>query len=560
MRAICGVAAKSARNLGRHTSASLLSWRSMSSGGLLLLSACNGGPDSETPSPTPTVQETIFHGDMVYESIDGSAYYARGVHAFRIDPNGGDSGCLMLGVSTSECHYDGVPEHLHMKSSSVQNFSTYVRERIYEVQGISSAGEEGIHVIFTMQYLYTYSDGGTATRTYTGTGTLSPVQQFEEEEAKGLRLLGEYGDFSSPAARYAPQHVEMPGEEQTEGKFASASHFSVNVRVHGDYAYLVRLGDGLRILNIAEPEHIFEVAHLDPDDVGAWYYNDVKLMEQGGRLYALVADSTIGMLVYDVTQPESSFLVSTFFPGLADSEDGLNNHTLAVVGTTAYMANYEGSITLDPEGYGESGGLIMVDLSTPSAPQELGRWLTREVGGTFTHDLFVKDSRAYLASWEAGLVVLDVAKPTEPSIVGRFTYDRMTSHSVWVAEVGGRLVAAHGDEDYYSHLRIVDVDPNSSDYMQEIGSLMLRPQVSIHNVMIQGEEVIAAHYQDGVRIFDISDPTKPALTAWFNTWQSVLSAENGKSFYEGACGVDVVGNRIYVADISRGLLILERSP
>lgn len=524
----------------------------------LLLSACTGPQGDDEDSPTPSLGAQIFHGDMVYETFNGESYFARGVHAFRVDPAGGDTGCWMLGVPTLQCTYDGTPESLYLKSSLKQVFSSYERERIYELQGISSAGEQGIHVGFTMQYLYTYNDGSTAQRTYTGQGTLEVVQQYDATPAQGLKLLGEYGDFTDAPARLEAQHVTMPEEQSAEDKFASGSVFSVNVRVRGAYAYLVRLGDGLRILNVADPANIFEVAHLDPDDVGGWYYNDVKLMPLGERLYALVADSTIGMVVYDVTNPSEAFLVSTFFPGLAGTDDGLNNHTLAVVGTTAYLANYEGSLTLDPVGEGSSGGLLMVDLSNPASPRELGRWLTSEVGGTFTHDLYVRGERAYLASWEAGLVELDVSAPSTPSVVGRFTYDRMTSHSVWVSEVGGRLIAVHGDEDFYSHLRVIDVDPSSSEYMTEIGSVMLRPQVSIHNVMIQDKEVIAAHYQDGVRIFDLSEPTQPRLAAWYNTWENVGSLDTGRSFYEGACGVDVVGDLLYVADINRGLLILER--
>jgi len=302
------------------------------------------------------------------------------------------------------------------------------------------------------------------------------------------------------------------------------------------------------------------VGHADPDEVGAWYYNDIKLLEQGEKLYAAVADSHIGMVIYDVTDPTQPSLVSTFFPDLAGSGDLLNNHTIAIDGNIAYMANYDGSVTLDPAGDGSSGGLLIVDLSDPAKPVELGRWLTRELGGTFTHDLFVRDGLAYLASWEAGLVVLDVSNPSKPVVKGHFTYDRMTSHSVWVGEVGGRLVAAHGDEDFYSHLRMVDVDPKSPDYMKEIGGLMFRPQVSIHNVMMVGNEVIAAHYQDGVRIFDVSDPTQPRLSAWFNTWRGTDDPLAGRSFYEGTCGVDVVGNRIYVADIERDLMVLERTP
>ena len=530
--------------------------------GLLTLVGCSGGNDD---SPTPQPAEQIFNGDMLYETQDGDSFYYQGVHAFRIKPNAGPTDCLMLGLETNICDYDGSASSLHMRSFLARSYTDYDLERTYELFGEGQTDGGDIAVHFTLNYRYLYTDGSVYTRDYTGSGTLKAVERFDETESLGLTLLGEFGDFSSSnasqsLARAGVMHAALPGEVGEEGKFASTAVFSVNVRVKGDYAYLVRLGDGLRIVNISDPAHMVEVGHADPDEVGAWYYNDIKLLEQGEKLYAAVADSHIGMVIYDVTDPTQPSLVSTFFPDLAGSGDLLNNHTIAIDGNIAYMANYDGSVTLDPAGDGSSGGLLIVDLSDPAKPVELGRWLTRELGGTFTHDLFVRDGLAYLASWEAGLVVLDVSNPSKPVVKGHFTYDRMTSHSVWVGEVGGRLVAAHGDEDFYSHLRMVDVDPKSPDYMKEIGGLMFRPQVSIHNVMMVGNEVIAAHYQDGVRIFDVSDPTQPRLSAWFNTWRGTDDPLAGRSFYEGTCGVDVVGNRIYVADIERDLMVLERTP
>jgi hypothetical protein len=290
------------------------------------------------------------------------------------------------------------------------------------------------------------------------------------------------------------------------------------------------------------------------EDVGANYFNDVKLFHVGERRYAALADNIIGMVIYDVTDPTDPIFVSSFFPELS-VYNRLNNHTLAIVGTTAYMANYNGSEMLDPQG--GSGGLLIVDLSDPSHPVELGRWLATEVDGTFVHDLYVEDGVAYLCTWEAGLTLLDVHDPANPFVLGRFTYDRMTSHSVWVTRAGGRLVAVHGDEDFGSHLRVVDVDPNSGEYLQEIGALQLRPEVSIHNIMARGDKVISAWYQDGLRLVDLSDPTQPRLSSWYNTWDGMADPNNGHSFYEGIIGVDEADGKIYAMDIAKGLFVFE---
>ena len=119
--------------------------------------------------------------------------------------------------------------------------------------------------------------------------------------------------------------------------------------------------------------------------------------------------------------------------------------------------------------------------------------------------------------------------------------------------------AAHGDEEWGSHLRFVDVTEGSDSFTRQVGEWQTRPEVSAHNVMAAGTEVFAAYYQDGVRVIDISDPAAPRQTAWFNTWPGYDKAY-GASFFEGAVGIDLdlAAGRIYVADSHRGLLILQR--
>jgi hypothetical protein len=60
-----------------------------------------------------------------------------------------------------------------------------------------------------------------------------------------------------------------------------------------------------------------------------------------------------------------------------------------------------------------------------------------------------------------------------------------------------------------------------------------------------------------VRILDLSNPTQPVLTGYFNTWDP-QGPSSSSAFFEGAVGLDVDPTRklIFVADSPRGLLIL----
>lgn len=360
----------------------------------------------------------------------------------------------------------------------------------------------------------------------------------------------EYFGFPCLTGTFRGVRVErLPGEAEGEGisllgEFAGSpsdpweTGIAVNVRVEDGLAYVVRHSDGLRIVDVDDP--------TQPRDVGRYYsggYNDVKLVRgPGGRRYALCSSDYLGIDSIDVTDPAQPSLAAT----LPDLGYSWSVHTLFTVGVLVYFVD------------GETGGLEVWDYSDPAAPARLGGYVHPDVGavGGSIHDLYVADGRAYLSYWNIGFVVVDVTDPAVITQVGQFDdYERRTSHSSWVTEVDGCKVAVHGDEDFGAHLRTIGVDEDCPDtFMKQIGELTLRPEVSVHNLMGQGTLAYASWYQDGIRVIDVADPAAPRLVAWFNTWQG----GPGKSFFEGAIGIDVdaATGRIYVADEPRGLLIL----
>ncbi|MEM9489672.1 MAG: hypothetical protein AAGC55_11035, partial [Myxococcota bacterium] len=209
--------------------------------------------------------------------------------------------------------------------------------------------------------------------------------------------------------------------------------------------------------------------------------------------------------------------------------------------------------------YLASGGtpeLGVFDVSDPANPQRLGSFVAPGEN-TALHDLSVFNGRAYLNGSFGGFYVVDtLADPDNATLIGQWAPEVPAySHSSWVITVGGRTIAVHGDEGYDAHIKIIDVDPESPEFMQQIGDFKLRPEVSVHNIMASGNLAYFANYQDGVRIVDLSDPTNPQQVAYYNTWTQERS---GAAFFEGAIGIDLDLERglIYVTDTTNGLMIL----
>ena len=372
-----------------------------------------------------------------------------------------------------------------------------------------------------------YCNGGSC---FAGLFTAVRVERIEgEQESRGIDLVSEWsGD---------------PAQPWGEG-------LSVNVRVREGIAYLARYQDGLRIVDVSDPTAPRDLGGAGPvsaDD--GEIYNDVKVVTAADRVYALMASNRRGVVVYDVTEPAGPVEVVSF-PAIAAGKDRVNVHTLftetTARGTLAYIADLS------------LGGIRVYDVTDPVSPLQLGAWVHAESAkndNAFVHDLYVDEGVAYLCGWDLGLQVVDASDPRDIQPVGAFReYERRTSHSVWVTDVDERRIAAAGDEDWGAHLRVIDVDPDSAARFTQIGALMLRPEVSVHNIMAFGDRAYVAWYQDGLRIVDLADPTKPSVAAYFNTWDG----RRGDSFYEGAVGLDVdlAAGLVYLADSERGLLVL----
>jgi hypothetical protein len=362
---------------------------------------------------------------------------------------------------------------------------------------------------------------------FLGTFVGYKVDALDEPVAEGMTLVSEFaGDPAWPT-----------------------NWITTNVRVLDDVAYLSRYGDGIRIVDLSDPAQPVDIGHSPPEFGDEEIYNDIKLIDgPTGRRYVIAASDTRGAVVIDVTIPSDPVRITSF--GTPDTNNGIVNvHTLFIEGTRAYLAN------------SDLAALEIFDLSEPTAPQPLGLFQHPDVSfrGGYLHDLYVDNGRAYLNYWNLGMVIVDTLDdPSNPTIYGVFEdYGEHTSHSNWVTTVGDRVISVHGDEQFGAHVRIVDVDNGSVDFLNTIGEYETRRHVSVHNILAHGDRAYVSYYQDGVRVLDLSDPTDPQEIAHYRTWPGPAPGY-GSSFYEGAIGIDLDPGQstVYVADTHRGLFVL----
>lgn len=455
----------------------------------------------------------MWHFEAIYDDFPGA-----GLATLRVFGQPGDYSALANGREPTTAVLDQSGVHIELIEDSTADGGSLIT-RTYDICAIDDTATA------TGRFEFCRDDDCFS-------ATLSGRQLFplDEPVADGISLISEYNGENSAWA---------------------ASSLTMNVRVQDNMAYVARRFDGFRLVDLTDIANPFERAHLPVMYQDAEFYNDIKVATgPSGTRYALLASNARGVVVIDVSNPDEPVEV-TSFPGPELAPDGVPAvHTLFVEGDLAYVA------------YNFDDSLRIYDISDPAAPQALGQFrndrLDEEYGTL--HDLYVQDGMAYLNYWGLGMSVVDAATdPSAPVLLGEYRdYGEISSHSNWVTQAGGRSISVHGDEQYNAHVRIVDADPTSGEFLTTLGSYQTRPEVSVHNILAHGERAYVTYYQDGLRILDLSDPHNPTKVAHYHTWPGVDREGYGQSFFEGAIGVDYdpATGRIYVADTHRGILVL----
>ncbi|AKI98515.1 Hypothetical protein AA314_00142 [Archangium gephyra] len=168
--------------------------------------------------------------------------------------------------------------------------------------------------------------------------------------------------------------------------------------------------------------------------------------------------------------------------------------------------------------------------------------------------MFAVGDRLYVNYSEQGYDIVDVSNPSDLRTLGNFSHrGPQYSHHNAVGTFAGRTIAFMGGEGPGEHLRVLDItDPA---HIVKIGEFQLRAPISIHNMLLVGKKLYLSWYQEGVRVLDVSNPTRPTQVAYYNTFRE--SDPGRGDYYDGAIGIRVPGDGyLYVVDTSRGLMLL----
>lgn len=191
---------------------------------------------------------------------------------------------------------------------------------------------------------------------------------------------------------------------------------------------------------------------------------------------------------------------------------------IAVAGNYAYV--------------GVGSRLTVLDISTPSSPQELGSSAPFDAA---VRNVEAIGNTAFVTAGGAGLYLLDISNPAQPTIIGNY---KSSGYTEGMTADGNYAYVADGPDG----LRIVDITDRA--HPMEVSSVY-KLNYSF-DVTVDGGYAYIAAAGAGLLVADISDPTHPKEISSYG-------------LYGYAYGIAKLGSTIYVADGWEGLQVIDVS-
>ncbi len=246
-----------------------------------------------------------------------------------------------------------------------------------------------------------------------------------------------------------------------------------------------------------------------------------------------VAWDHVGIRLYDLTDPSQPELLAEIG---APTE---SVHNLMVADGYLYATSML------------EKAVVIFDIRDPSAPVEVGRW--RAPDGS-PHDQTLVGETLYVAH-VTGFSVVDVHDRSAPTTTrtvpvaqldGGFT----SLHNVW--PLPDTAYVATSAEQIGGKLRLWNLDDGVP-----VAELPAGDELNcVHNAYVFNERLYAAWYVEGVRVFDVAEPTAPTLIGAYDTFPAEALAPIDNPDIRGAWGLWADHGVVVVGDTQRGMVIL----
>ncbi len=320
-----------------------------------------------------------------------------------------------------------------------------------------------------------------------------------------------------------------------------------NVGATGTFAYVGSYdANGVLIFDITNPDAPILAANytyrVSNPVCGTNCDNQLEDVEVQNGIGYFASNTVGGIHIVDVSNPYAPQLI-TRITSTIGGWDGV--HTVLVNGDYLYVPHY----LVDPY-------MQVWNISNPAAPVLMWTFQTTDPNSVRASSIF--GNTLYTSGWGGHTDIWDVTNiATEPPQLLGTILSGNESHSSSVTPDGNYLVGSReldangGDVSIYNVSNPAAVTRVSLMTMPEFGM----ESVSPHNPAVVGNLLYHSWYDAGVMVFDITNVANPVLVGSYDTWPGAITLGT----YDGDWGVyPYLGqDEILVSDQDTGLYILD---
>ncbi len=400
---------------------------------------------------------------------------------------------------------------------------------------------------------------------------LAPPIVFGEQDPEEVldSRIPSQGDLAGTPDQGVAFKMEIVGSNSLGGR-----GFNADVWVHDGVAYVGQWGfgdpshpdrcpsgdkAGVKVIDVSDPTRPEVIATLqNPPGTTA---EDVEVLTfpRGKRTIAMVgiqacfrlnAGAKRGLQLFDVTHPRNPEEVG--FLDTGNFARGVHEFTaFERRGRVFAVLTVPFSQIRDTAGRGD---IRIAEVTDPAHPVEIADFhFVRDAGlpgnregfgcfpFNFAHGAAVNDAGtlAFVSSFDLGTVILDITDPTDPIFLGRTPYPANVEGDAHSADLStderflfqaDEVIPPNSNcqapdrhtEKSWGYVRVFDISnlasPVQVGAFQTPNSMspnrMRKGDYSVHNPVVVGSRLYTSWYSDGVRVANISDPTKPGEIAY----------------------------------------------
>lgn len=288
--------------------------------------------------------------------------------------------------------------------------------------------------------------------------------------------------------------------------------WTAEVAVHGARAYTttyassaVNRGNYVNIWDVSGTTPVLVDTLTIPGEVART--SDISISDDGTLM--VVSTETAGSLaVYALSGTSKPRLLALYaVPGIGSP--GIH---------TAKFARVNGTQHVFAQATSPARGVSIIDMSQPASPRVVGMI----PAANYIHDVFVRDGRAFVADWDAGIGIWDVGgggrggSVATPVLMTRAPTLGGNAHNVWwfhdptvSSDAAGKRYLFVGEE----QAGAIGIASSGDLHVIDISNLATPTEVAIYRVAGAGAHnfwvdeargfLYAAFYNGGVRVLDV---------------------------------------------------------